>query len=128
MVLTITWRRWRGDQRPGPAVSAVAAASTFANLLPILTVMDGQLVVGPAAQYAPAATASPSGGGTTDPAVGVQSYASGDVVNVTATPAAGCRFSSWSRRLRRRRRLFGDDQRRQDRPANFTAVRCSTCL
>jgi hypothetical protein len=39
---------------------------------------------------------SPEGGGTTDPAVGVHSYADGSVVNVTATPASGYEFSSWS--------------------------------
>ena len=39
---------------------------------------------------------SPSGGGTTNPAVGVHPYAYGVVVNVTATPAAGYTFTSWS--------------------------------
>ena len=39
---------------------------------------------------------SPAGGGTTDPAVGVHAYAAGTVVAVTATPATGYVFSSWS--------------------------------
>ena len=39
---------------------------------------------------------SPAGGGTTIPAVGVHTYASGTVVAVTATPAAGYAFDSWS--------------------------------
>jgi uncharacterized repeat protein (TIGR02543 family) len=38
----------------------------------------------------------PAGGGTTNPAVGVHSYTEGAVVNVTATPAAGYVFDSWS--------------------------------
>jgi uncharacterized repeat protein (TIGR01451 family) len=38
----------------------------------------------------------PVGGGTTDPAVGVHSYSYGTVVDVTATPAAGFAFVSWS--------------------------------
>ncbi len=40
--------------------------------------------------------ASPVGGGTTSPAVGIHTYAEGTVVNLTATPAAGYVFSSWS--------------------------------
>ncbi|MDH4136049.1 MAG: dockerin type I domain-containing protein, partial [Anaerolineae bacterium] len=39
---------------------------------------------------------SPSGTGTTTPAVGVHPYAYGTVVNVTATPLTGYAFSSWS--------------------------------
>jgi uncharacterized repeat protein (TIGR02543 family) len=38
----------------------------------------------------------PVGGGTTDPAVGVHVYAAGTVVNVTATPALGYVFGSWT--------------------------------
>jgi uncharacterized repeat protein (TIGR01451 family)/uncharacterized repeat protein (TIGR02543 family) len=38
----------------------------------------------------------PVGGGTTDPAVGVHTYVAGTVVDVTATPATGYTFSSWS--------------------------------
>jgi uncharacterized repeat protein (TIGR02543 family) len=39
---------------------------------------------------------SPSGGGTVNPAAGVHAYAYGTVVAVTATPATGYVFSSWS--------------------------------
>ena len=53
-------------------------------------------MVGPAAQYTLTVTVSPSDGGTTNPAAGVHAYASGTVVAVTATPAAGYGFSSWS--------------------------------
>ncbi len=38
----------------------------------------------------------PLGSGTTNPAVGVHTYTSGAVVAVTATPAAGYKFDSWS--------------------------------
>ena len=70
----------------------MAAASTFVNLLPILTVNDGQVV----AQYTLTTAVSPAGGGTTNPAVGPHGYAAGTVVAVTATPAAGYTFTSWS--------------------------------
>ena len=76
--------------------SAMAAATTFANLLPILTVTDGQVVASGPAQYTLTTAVSPAGGGTTNPAAGVHAYASGTVVNVTATAAAGYTFSSWS--------------------------------
>ncbi len=39
---------------------------------------------------------NPSGAGTTNPAVGVHTYAYGTVVPVTATPLTGYAFSSWS--------------------------------
>ena len=76
--------------------SAMSAASTFANLLPILTVNDSQVVVTPAAQYTLTTAVSPVGGGATNPAVGPHTYAYGTAVAVTATPAAGYTFSSWS--------------------------------
>jgi hypothetical protein len=38
----------------------------------------------------------PVGGGTTDPAVGVHTYAYGSVVDITATPAVGYEFDHWS--------------------------------
>ena len=40
--------------------------------------------------------ASPSGGGTTTPAVGVTSEPANQVVNITATPASGYQFTGWS--------------------------------
>ena len=39
---------------------------------------------------------SPSGGGTTAPAVGVHTYAEGTVVNITATPNTGYVFDHWT--------------------------------
>jgi hypothetical protein len=74
----------------------MAAASTFTNLLPILTVNDGQVVASPAAQYTLTVAVSPAEGGTTNPAAGAHAYTGGTVVAVTATPAAGYAFSSWS--------------------------------
>jgi uncharacterized repeat protein (TIGR02543 family) len=38
----------------------------------------------------------PTGGGTTDPAVGVHTYEAGSLVNVTATPNTGYEFDHWS--------------------------------
>ena len=40
--------------------------------------------------------ADPSGGGTTNPAVGTHSYAEDTIVPITATPAAGYEFDHWS--------------------------------
>ena len=39
---------------------------------------------------------SPSGGGTTAPAVGVHTYAAGTVVNISATPNTGYVFDHWT--------------------------------
>ena len=39
---------------------------------------------------------NPAGGGTTTPAVGENSYATGTLVDVTATPAVGFTFDHWS--------------------------------
>ena len=39
---------------------------------------------------------SPNGAGTTNPAVGPHSYTENSVVNITATPALGYAFSSWT--------------------------------
>jgi uncharacterized repeat protein (TIGR01451 family)/uncharacterized repeat protein (TIGR02543 family) len=74
--------------------SAMAAATTFTSLLPILTVNDGSVTV--PAQYTLTVAVNPTAGGTTDPAVGAHTYAPGTVVTVTATPAAGYAFTSWS--------------------------------
>jgi len=41
-------------------------------------------------------TVDPAGGGTTDPAAGVHTYAEGAVVSITSTPAAGYVFDHWS--------------------------------
>ena len=37
-----------------------------------------------------------TGWGTTDPAVGIHSYNSGDVVSILAQPATGYRFVNWT--------------------------------
>ena len=39
---------------------------------------------------------SPTGGGTTDPEAGVHAYADGTVVDITANPADGYEFDSWT--------------------------------
>ena len=39
---------------------------------------------------------APAGSGTTTPAVGTHDYDAGTVVNITATPAAGYQFASWT--------------------------------
>jgi pectate disaccharide-lyase len=96
VVLTITFDVvGAGTSALDLGYSAMSAASTFANLLPLLTVNDGQVVVTPAAQYTLTMAVSPAGGGTTNPAVGPHTYAYGTAVAVTATPAAGYAFSSW---------------------------------
>ena len=90
-VLTITFNVvGAGTSALDLGYSAMAAASTFTNLLPILTVNDGQVV----AQYTLTTAVSPAGGGTINPATG--GYPAGTVVAVTATPAAGYTFTSWS--------------------------------
>jgi hypothetical protein len=75
--------------------SAMAAAESFTNLLPILTVMDGQVVASPA-EHALSIAVDPVGGGTTDPGVGPHPYAENTVVDITATPAPGYEFGHWS--------------------------------
>ena len=76
--------------------SAMAAASTFEDLLPFLTITDGQVVAtGDPIQYTLTMAVSPTGGGTTSPAVGGHTYADGSVVNITATSAAGYVFAYW---------------------------------
>ena len=76
--------------------SAMSAASTFANLLPLLTVTDGQVVVTPAAHYSLTLAVDPVGGGTTEPGVGAHTYPQGTVVAISATPNSGYVFDSWT--------------------------------
>ena len=47
-------------------------------------------------QYVLTVAVDPTGGGTTDPAVGTYIHDDGDIVDVTATPNAGYRFDQWS--------------------------------
>ena len=75
--------------------SAMAAATTFANLLPMLTVNDGQVEVTSGGNYILTMAVGPTGGGTTDPEVGPHTYAAGTVVDITATPNTGYEFDYW---------------------------------
>jgi len=75
--------------------SAMAAATTFANLLPLLTVTDGQVEASPA-PYTLTMVVDPVGGGTTQPAVGAHAYDIGSVVPITATAASGYLFDHWT--------------------------------
>jgi uncharacterized repeat protein (TIGR02543 family) len=45
--------------------------------------------------YALTVAVDPAGSGTTSPAAGVQTYAAGTIVNLTATPNAGHKFDHW---------------------------------
>jgi hypothetical protein len=76
--------------------SAMAAAHTFEDLLPLLTVYDGHVQVGPAQYYSLTIAVDPAEGGTTDPEVGVHTYPEGTVVDITAMPNARYEFDHWS--------------------------------
>jgi hypothetical protein len=76
--------------------SVMAAAYTFKSLLPILTVSDGRVQVGPTQYYSLTVAVDPAEGGTTDPGVGVHAYPEGAVVDVTAMPSARYVFNHWS--------------------------------
>jgi uncharacterized repeat protein (TIGR02543 family) len=96
-VLTITFNVVGSGTSPlDLGYSAMSSAYTFKSLLSILAVTDGQVQVGAPTQYTLTIGVSPSGGGTTNPAVGQHTYSAGTVVNVTATAAAGYQFASWS--------------------------------
>jgi uncharacterized repeat protein (TIGR01451 family)/uncharacterized repeat protein (TIGR02543 family) len=75
------------------AYSAMAAATTYANLLPLLTVNDGQVVASPV-QYTLTAGNDGHGTVTLNPAGGT--YAAGTTVTLTPVPNSGYVFSSWS--------------------------------
>ncbi|MDX9830513.1 MAG: hypothetical protein RBU35_09645 [Anaerolineae bacterium] len=75
--------------------SAMAAAYTLQSLMPILTVNDGQVDAASAGPYTLTMAVGPTGGGTTDPAVGPHSYAAGTVVDITAMPNTGYEFDYW---------------------------------
>jgi hypothetical protein len=76
--------------------SAMAAAYTFEDLLPLLTVYDGHVQVGPAQYHSLTIAVDPARGGTTDPEVGVHTYPEGTVVDITAMPKATYQFDYWS--------------------------------
>ncbi|MBN2012418.1 PKD domain-containing protein, partial [candidate division KSB1 bacterium] len=75
--------------------SAMAAATTFNNLLPYLVVNDGSVSVNPPI-YTLTMAVSPAGTGTTSPAIGDHSYQDGTVVDISATPSSDYQFASWS--------------------------------
>ncbi|HPE58439.1 MAG TPA: metallophosphoesterase, partial [Bacteroidales bacterium] len=74
--------------------TAMAAAGSFTNLLPFLTVTNGSVDVPEPTYYT--LSLSITGNGTTDPAVGEHSYAEGSEVEISATPAIGYQFDGWS--------------------------------
>lgn len=76
--------------------SAMAAAYTFRSLLPLLTIDDGHVQVGPVQYYALTIAVDPAEGGATDPVVGVHTYPNGTVVDVTATPNPEYQFDHWA--------------------------------
>ena len=59
-------------------------------------IADSHVIQAPGPTHDLTMAVSPSGGGTTTPAVGPHSYAEGAVVNITASPNAGYVFSSWT--------------------------------
>ena len=75
--------------------SAMSSAYTFKNLLPLLTVYDGSVQVGPSQNYSLSIAVQPPEGGITDPEAGVHYYAEGTVVNVTVVPNASYEFDHW---------------------------------
>ncbi len=87
----------------GPGTSALnleysvmsGITPNFESLIPILTVNDGQVDVASVGFYTLTMAVGPTGGGTTDPAVGPHSYATGTVVDITATPNTGYGFDYW---------------------------------
>jgi hypothetical protein len=74
--------------------SAMAAAGSFTNLIPYLTVNDALIEVDQPSMVTLSMLVS--GNGTTDPAVGNHEYAVGTVVDISALPSAGNVFDSWS--------------------------------
>jgi uncharacterized repeat protein (TIGR02543 family) len=56
------------------------------TILPAVTPVEYDLII----------AVNPAGGGTTNPAVGVHTYAENTVVDVTTTPNAGYAFANWS--------------------------------
>jgi hypothetical protein len=75
--------------------SAMAAAFTFRNLLPLLTINDGHVKVSSGISYSLTIVVEPAKGGTTDPEVGVHPYPEGTVVGITAMTNASYEFDHW---------------------------------
>jgi|GEM_PF-423573 len=69
-----------------------AAAQDLVRVSDWLPLIDGV----PPEGYTLTIAVSPSGGGTTSPAVGTHTYDEGDVVTITATAASGYVFDKWS--------------------------------
>ena len=85
-------------QGPGHLKVTVSPTETTVNFIRYnasTPVSDATYTMAPGSYYLTTAV-SPSGGGTTSPAVGVQAYVKGTAVPVTATPAPGYTFTSWS--------------------------------
>ena len=76
--------------------SAMLAATSSTDLLPLLIIRDGQVVVTSADQYILTTEVSPSEGGVTNPEMGIHDYPAGTVITVTARPASGHTFVGWS--------------------------------
>jgi hypothetical protein len=75
--------------------SAMAAAYTFEDLLPLLTVYDGHVQVGLAQHYSLTIAVEPAEAGATDPELGVHTYPEGTVVNIAALPETTYEFDHW---------------------------------
>ncbi|WP_205711180.1 InlB B-repeat-containing protein [Hymenobacter sp. HDW8] len=112
-----TIKSYAWSQVSGPGTAVLSGASTSAltasslaegSYVFALTVTDNQDAVStpdqvtvtvnpaPAVTYTLTTTASPGAGGTVGRSPNATSYASGSVVSLTATPAAGYVFSGWS--------------------------------
>jgi hypothetical protein len=96
VVLTLTFNAVGAGTSPlNLGFSAMATADSFVDLLPLLSITDGEVVPG-GVQHSLTVAVSPVGGGTTNPFAGVHTYPAGSVVNVTAWPSFGYTFVYWS--------------------------------
>jgi len=75
--------------------SAMAAATTFQNLLPDLIIHDGQVSVEQVEDVTLTMAVNSTEGGTTDPEVGNHEYPMGTEVGIEASPNIGYNFSHW---------------------------------
>ena len=96
-VLTITFNVvGAGTSALDLEYSAMAAATTFCNLLPGLTINDGEVVAAGGVQYMLTTDVDPEGAGWMTPWEGEHTYVEGTVINVTAYPYEGYEFDYWS--------------------------------